>query len=136
MAVSSGVILGTAFLQTVDGDTILCSTTSSLNITNAEIETTCKDNNGAYTSVPGQQKWQIQIAGNVVFDNAYGLKDLNPLVKNGTTFTVTFGTENVDDPFWQGDGFISNFDQGADQNNPATWSITISPRGPIYLLNT
>lgn len=136
MAVSTDVILGTAFLQSIDGDTILCSTTSSLNITNAEIETTCKNNNGAYTAKPGQQKWQIQISGNVVFDNAYGLKDLNPLIKNGTTFTVLFGTENSDDPAWQGDGFISNFDQQADMNNPATWSITISPRGPIYLLNT
>lgn len=136
MAVSSGVMLGTAWLVDIAGNTVLCSTTASLNITNAEIETTCKDNEGAYTSVPGQQKWQIQLNGNVVLDNAYGLADINPLVKNATEFAVIFGTENTEDPYWQGQGFISNFDQSADQNNPATWGITISPKGPIYLFNT
>lgn len=136
MAVSTGVILGTVMLQSIDGNTILCSTSATLTITNEEIETTCKDNNGAYTSVPGQQKWTVQIQGNIVYDNATGVRDLQELAASKGTTEVIFGTTNVDDPAWTGDGFVSSLTLTGGQNSPGTWDVTISPRGPILLSNT
>lgn len=136
MAVSPGVILGTVMLQSIDGNTILCSTSATLTITNEEIETTCKDNGGAYTSVPGQQKWTIQIQGNIVYDNATGVRDLQELAANGATAAVVFGTDNSDDPAWTGDAFVSSLVLTGGQNSPGTWDVTFSPRGPIALSNT
>lgn len=136
MAVTAGPILGTALLQSIDGDTILCSTNATLTITNEEIETTCKDDDGAYTSVPGQQKWTIQIQGNIVYDNATGVRDLQILAANKATTTVIFGTDNVDDPAWTGDAFVSSLVLTGGLNSPATWDVTFSPRGPISLSNS
>lgn len=132
-----GPILGTAILQSLDGDTILCSTNATLTITNEETETTCKDNDGAYTAVPGRQQWSCQIDGNIVYNNAYGIRDLQELAANKNTTTLVFGVlENVDDPTWTGDCFVSNLTLNAPQNAVGTWSVTLSPRSNLTLNNT
>lgn len=137
MPVTAGTILGTAILQSIDGETILCSTSATLTITNEEIETTCKDNDGAYTSAPGQQKWSIQIQGNIVYDNATGVRDLQELAANRNTVQVAFGVlDNPEDPVWTGDAFVSSLVLTGGQNSPATWDVTFSPRGPISLSNS
>ena len=137
MAVSPGVILGTAILQSIDGQTILCSTSATLTITNEEIETTCKDNDGAYTSIPGMQKWSIQIQGNIVYDNATGVRDLQELAMSKATTEAMFGVlDNPDDPVFTGDAFVSSLVLTGGQNSPGTWDVTLSPRGPLSLSNT
>lgn len=137
MAVTPGTILGTAILSSIDGDTILCSTSATLTITNEEIETTCKDDGGAYTSTPGQQKWTIQIQGNIVYDNATGVRDLQELAMSKATAQVAFGNlDNPDDPVFTGNAFVSTLTETAGQNTPATWDVTFSPRGPLSLSNT
>ena len=136
MAVSPGVILGTFILQSIDGNTILCSTSATLTITNEEIETTCKDNEGAYTSIPGMQKWSIQIQGNIVYDNSTGVRDLQDLAMTKATTAVVFGTLETDDPAFTGNAFVSNLTLTGGQNSPATWDVTFSPRGPLSLSNT
>lgn len=134
MPVSAGPILGTVMLVSLDGDTILCSTNCTLTITNEEIETTCKDNGGAYTSVPGQQKWTMQIQGNIIYDNVMGVRDIQQLAMNKATTVAVFGVlDNVSDPKFTGQAFVSNLTLTGGQNSPATWDVTLSPRGPLKL---
>lgn len=136
MAVTQDVLSGNRVLVFANDEVIACTTGATLTITNAEIETTCKDNDGAVTRTPGAQDWNIQVQGNSKLNAAYGIKDLNPYAKNKATLEVRFGTENEDDPYWVGDAFISSYTNDAPQNAPATWSITFSPRSPILLFNT
>lgn len=136
MAVTTDTISGTRVLVFGEDEVIACSTGATLTITNAEIETTCKDNDGAVTRTPGNQDWTIQVTGNTKYDAAYGIRELAVHAKNKTTLTVRYGTENVDDPYWEGEAFISSFSEDAPVGAAATWSITFSPRGPIYRYNT
>jgi len=136
MAVTSDVISGNRVLVFADDEVIACTTGATLTITNAEVETTCKDNDGAVTRTPGNQDWNIQVTGNSKFDAAYGIRELNAIAKNKSTVTVRYGTENADDPYWEGDAFISSYSMDAPLNAPSTWSITFSPKSPILLFNT
>lgn len=136
MAVTTDVISGNRVLVFADGEVIACTTGATLTITNAEIETTCKDNDGAVTRTPGNQDWNVQVTGNSKFDAAYGIKDLNVFAKNKGTLMIRFGTENEDDPYWEGNAFISSYSMDAPLNAPSTWSITFSPRTAIYLYNS
>jgi predicted secreted protein len=136
MAVTTDVISGNRVLVFANDEAIACTTGATLSITNAEIETTCKDDDGAVTRTPGNQDWNIQVSGNSKFDAAFGIRDLNPIAKNKSTVTVRFGTENADDPYWEGDAFISSYSFDAPLNAASTWSITFSPRSPILLFNT
>lgn len=137
MAKTSGPILGTAILQSLDGDTIMCSVNATLTIDNEETETSCKDDGGAYTAVPGRQKWSCQIDGNFIYDNSYGISDIRVLAATKATKRLIFGSlDNPEDPYWAGDCFVANLTENAPNNAVATWSINLSPRGPLSLHNT
>lgn len=136
MAVTVGVIGGN-IVGIYRGNTLIgCSTGATFSGTNAEIETSCKDNDGAVTYTPGAQGWSMSINGNAKVDNVEGMADILQLWKTKGTSTFKFGTSNADDPYVEGLGYISAFTWEGPLNAPATWSATISPRGPIYLFNT
>lgn len=113
-----------------------CSTGATFNGTNAEIETTCKDDDGARTTIPGIQGWTISINGNVKFDSVQGFAEFVALWKTKGTATFRFGTSNTDDPYLEGDGFISAFTWEGPLNAPSTWTGTVSPRTEARLFNT
>lgn len=136
MAKTTGVVSGNRILVFSEDEVIACSTGATFNGTNEEIETSCKDNDGAITSTPGAQNWSIDVTGNAKYDAAYGLEELQIIWINKTTVTVRFGTENTDDSYLEGEAYISSFSIDAPLNATATWSVTFSPRGPIRLFNS
>lgn len=136
MAKTTGVISGNRLLVFSADEVIACTTGATFNGTNEEIDTTCKDNDGASTSTPGAQTWSIDVTGNAKYDAAYGLEELQQLFINKNTVTVRFGTENADDSYLEGQAYVSSLSIDAPLNAPATWSITFSPRGPIRLFNS
>ena len=136
MAVTADVISGNKILIYMDGDAIGCGTGATFSGTNNQTETTCKDNDGAVTFVPGSQDWSIQFSGNTKYDAPVGLQALLVAWKTKATVTVRMGSENVDDPYVEGDAFISQFDWDGQVNETSTYSATFSPRGPIYLFNS
>lgn len=136
MAVTEGVISGNLVDISRDDVRIGCGTNAELTIDNEQVETTCKDNDGARTYTPGSQNWGMTFQGNLKFDGVEGYRQIAALAKTRATAEFRYGTTNTDDPFWIGDGFISNLTTTGDVNAPATWSATVSPRGPIYLFNT
>ena len=137
MAVTTGVINGNIVGVKQDGVLVACSTGATFNGTNEEIETTCKDNDGAKTTIPGIQTWTITINGNTKNDNTVlNIRAFLELWKSKATSTFTFGTSNSDDPYLEGDGFVSAFTWEGPLNAPSTWSATISPRSEMLLFNT
>lgn len=136
MAQTEGVINGNIVGLYREDVLVGCSTGATFNGTNAEIETTCKDNDGARTTIPGIQAWTITIDGNVKNDTIEGFAEFLALWKSKGTSTFRFGTSNSDDPYLEGDGFISAFTWTGPLNAPSTWNATVSPKTPMHLFNT
>lgn len=136
MAKTTGTVSGNRVLVFSDDEVIGCTTGATFNGNNEEIETTCKDDDGAVTYTPGAQSWSIDVSGNDKRDAAYGLEQLKLAFIQKSTLTVRFGTENPDDSYLEGQAYISSFSMEAPLNATATWSVTFSPRGPIRLFNS
>lgn len=137
MAVTPGTISGNGVLVYLDGVAIGCTTGGTLTLTNNQIETTCKDNDGAVTYAAGSQDWNIQVDGNTKLDAPVGLPALATLAKSKETVTVRMATANtVDDPYFEGEAFVSSFTWTNPVNAPSTYSVTFSPRGELYLFNS
>lgn len=115
-----------------------CSTANGFSLTNEQLETTCKDgtNPPPRTYVSGVQEWGMTGTFNVRYDDANQFSALAAAAKDATQRTFLFASTNTDDPYWQGDGFISSFNIVANQGAVATVDVTISPLGAIYLFNT
>lgn len=137
MAVTAGTITGNGVLVYLEGTAIGCTTGGTLTITNNQVETTCKDDDGAVTFAAGSQDWNIQVDGNTKLDAPVGLQDLAVLAMNKNTVTVRMATSNVvDDPYFEGEAFVSSFTWTNPLNAPSTYSVTFSPRGPLSLFNS
>lgn len=137
MAVTAGTISGNGVLVYLEGSAIGCTTGGTLTITNNQIETTCKDDGGAVTYAAGSQDWNIQVDGNTKLDAPVGLQALAELSMSKATVTVRMATSNTtDDPYFEGDAFVSSFTWTNPVNAPSTYSVTFSPRGPLSLFNS
>src|SRR5690242_7014078 len=109
MAVTAGTISGNIVMVYVGGVAIGCTTNATLTITNNQIETTCKDNDGAITYAAGSQDWNVQVDGNTKNDAPYGFPDLAELAMSKGTATVRIATTNNTsggDPYFEGSAFI------------------------------
>lgn len=137
MAVTAGTITGNGVLVYLSGTAIGCTTGGTLTITNNQVETTCKDNDGAVTYAAGSSDWNITVEGNTKLDAPVGLQALAELSMNKLTVTVRMATSNtVDDPYFEGEAFVSAFTWTNPVNAPSTYSATFTPRAPLYLYNS
>lgn len=137
MAKTIGKINGTAIGISADGTTVTCSTSATLTITNESRETTCKDDDGAETNEAAKQTWSMSLGGLTKYDTASNYSTVAVLAKTREIVTWIFKTmANADDPYWQGDGFVGSFTQDAGLNETSTWTVEVTPSGPIYLFNS
>lgn len=137
MAKTTGKVNGTAIGISADGVTIACSTNATLTITNETRETTCKDDDGAVTNEPAAQSWSMTLDGLTKYDTVANYSTIAQLAKSQEIVTWLFKSfNNVDDPYWEGQGFVGNFTHNAGLNETSNWSIEVSPTGPISLHNT
>jgi predicted secreted protein len=133
----AGTISGNGVLVYEGGTAFGCTTGGTLTITNNQIETTCKDDDGAVTYAAGSQDWNIQVDGNTKLDAPKGLQRLAELAMSKETVTVRMATSNtIDDPYFEGEAFVSAFSWTNPVNAPSTYSATFSPRGPLSLFNS
>jgi hypothetical protein len=84
-------VKGNSLLVYVDGVAIGCLNGNEFSSENSEIDTTCKDNDGQDTSLPGGNKAEINFNG--TFDTAatMGLIELLALHKNKTETDIRMG---------------------------------------------
>jgi len=127
---TTGKVSGNLFLVYMDGTAIACSTEASVNITNEQIEVTCKDNDGAKTYILGGQDATFTVGGIFQFDNN-GADQLTDAVIDQTTVTVRFGTDVIGDFFLEMDAIITSMEITAPLNNVTTYSATFTAAGPL-----
>jgi hypothetical protein len=129
-------IIGNAVLMFADGQPIGCATSGTITIEGTEIETTCKDNNGAFTSVIGSDKWTGEVGGNFDDESGFGLSDLLALKKSKALVGIKMA---VSDPVTQAEvsgglyfiGYarLVNLTWSSDLNAPSTYSASFSGFG-------
>ncbi len=137
MAKTTGKISGNIILVSREGEQVSCSTGATFSGTRERIETTCKDEDGAKTYTPGSLDGTIEVQGITKFDTATNLSAISEAFMGGTEETWQFGgLDNTDDPYFEFEGFISDFSVEGPLNNPSTWSFTVVPTGQIRLFNT
>jgi hypothetical protein len=86
-----GKIKGNSLLVYVDDVAIGCLNNNEFSSENSEIPTTCKDNDGQETSLPGGNKADISFDGTFDTSANYGLTELLAVHKNKTEVAVRMG---------------------------------------------
>lgn len=128
---TTGDHLGNLRLLYIDDVAVGCTTQMSLSLSSEEVDSTCKDNNGARQSLAGQQNWSVSISGHQVFENNPSVDDLFDLWKNRTEFEARLSTGVTGDVEYTGDAYISSMEITDNVNEVATWSATITGTGAI-----
>lgn len=131
-----GVLIGNAVLIFANEQAIGCTTSGSISIEGTEIETTCKDNNGAYTSVIGSDRWTGEIAGNFNDESSVGLEELLQLKKSKALIGIKMavvnpvtGTEVSSGLYFIGYARITNLTWNAELNTPSTYTVSLGGSG-------
>lgn len=109
-------------------DLIACSTGCTFSVTNDQITTTCKDNDGRASFILGQQTYELSVEGLVNYTNK-GRAEMYAAAASKSTVTVVYGTGVDDDPFFMANAVISSFEESAPLNDVATWSVTFAIKG-------
>lgn len=130
---TTGDHLGNLRKLYIDGDVVGCTTQMSLSFQNEEVDSTCKDNDGAKQSLPGQQSWSVSLSGFQVFNNNPSVDDLLQLCKDRTEFTCLLSTEVTGDTEYQGTAYIASMEIVDNVNEVASYSCTIQGTGPLAL---
>jgi hypothetical protein len=120
-------INGNKVLVFVDDVAIGCLTGCSLTLDKEEIITTCKDNDGAKTTINGGSSWGIDFDGIFESSSSVGFEDLFDLWDNDTEVVVRFAVDESGGLYFTGTGRVMNLKWDGPLNAAAKFSGKISP---------
>lgn len=126
-----GAFKGNIVIPDWNGDPIGCTTNFSFEGSNAEIDATCKDNDGAKSTLPGEQTWSFTAEGLQVYDATTGIEDLMSDWRNKVEATIAWSTGELGDKTYSGQAYISAISMGAPLNGVATWNVTWTGKGVL-----
>ncbi|HMJ67586.1 MAG TPA: phage tail tube protein [Cyclobacteriaceae bacterium] len=129
---------GNKILIYVGGVGIGCLTTNTFDSTNEEIPTTCKDDDGNYTSEAGSNRWTMSGEGNFNPASGFGLADLIDVHKNKELVDVTMrdttsGGNNLN---ISGEARLNHLTWDGPLNAVSTFSFEFSGQGEYTVTNT
>jgi len=128
---TTGDHLGNLELVYIDDVAIGCTTQMSFSNSSEQIDATCKDNDGARQSLPGQKNSSLSISGNQVFNNTISNDDLWALWNDRTEFTCTRSTGVVGDYEYVGIAYIESIEMVDNVNEVASFSCSIVFTGAV-----
>lgn len=111
----------------VNNQLIGCLTSNDWNSQNEEIVTTCKDNNGARTILPGGNTADMPFSGNFNPASGYGFEELITIHKNKTRVGVKQAI--VGGLFIAGYAYLNQLTWTAPLNAASTFSGTFTVDG-------
>lgn len=124
MAVSIGNDVGLY----VNNQLIGCLTENSVSLGHEQIETTCKDNNGARTFVLGGETGSFSFNGNFNPSSTYGFEDLLGIKKNKTRVGLK-QYDTVSGLYISGYGYLLNLDWSGPLNAATVFTGTFDLDG-------
>lgn len=129
------VINGNYMLLVLDGNTLGCTKSVTLNV-NADIsDASCKSSNGWAYGIIGQTSWDVSFDGLFDPDGTTNFTTLlDEMIEKDSTLIAEIA--EVDGTgggvVWRGNILVSSMSLTADMNTPATYSGTFTGNGPIY----
>jgi predicted secreted protein len=128
---TTGHFSGTKIFVLVNGELVGCQKDSDLDISFDQIDATCKDNDGAKKTLPGQVSWSINMDAVQVYNDANGFQSLVAASLNKNSVAVMWSTGAEGDPVYSGNAYITKLNAKAPLNDVATYSVTFSGDGPL-----
>lgn len=123
-------VKGNALLVYKDDVAIGCTTECEFSSTNEEIDATCKDNDGAYDSLSGNNTAQITFAALYDTGATEGLDEILQAHKDKTEIAVRMGIAGSGGLYIQAArGVISQLTIAGQLNSAMTYNGTINIRG-------
>lgn len=113
-------IKGNSLLVYVDSVAIGCLNDNEFSSENAEIPTTCKDNDGEETSMPGGNKAEVSFNGTFDTNATNGLQTLLGIHKNKSEVAVRMGVAGAGGLYIQSDSAFLNMLTWSGPLNAAT----------------
>lgn len=89
---TTGSFKGNKIVPIWDGVAIGCTTDFTFDGSNSEIDATCKDNDGAKSTLPGEQSITMSAAGLQVYDATSGIEQLMSDFANKVEETLAWST--------------------------------------------
>jgi predicted secreted protein len=126
-----GAFKGNIVIPNWGGSAIGCTTNFSFEGSNAEVDATCKDNDGAKSTLAGEQTWSFTAEGLQVYDATIGIEDLMTDWRTKQEETIEWSTGVVGDKTYSGTAYISAISMGAPLNGVATWNVTWTGKGNL-----
>lgn len=123
MSVLNGNVVGLS----VGSQLIGCLTNATFTSSNASIDVTCKDNNGAKQTLPGGNTATITFEGYFDPASTFGFDDIVPLHVNKTLINWHFGDNT--NLTMHGSGYIDDMTWNGPLNAGTTFSGTINVTG-------
>lgn len=120
-------INGNKVLVFVNDVAIGCLTGCSISMDKDEIITTCKDNDGAKTTITGGESWSIDFDGNFETSSALGFEELYDIWEGNTEIAVRFGLDDSGGLYLTGTGRIPSLKWDGPLNAASKFSGKISP---------
>lgn len=120
MSIINGKSLGVY----LNGTLISFSKSCKLSVTHEPRDTTNKDTNGWKTAAEGNRSWKIDCEGLVDFSATNGVSALFTLMTNRTLVGLSFETSVSGEKRWYGNGYITNIDMDAPNQESATFSVS------------
>jgi TP901-1 family phage major tail protein len=139
MAFSNKVILGDKMLLKVNGVALGCSTSHSIEVTSAEIDVTCKDNDGYTDTLVGLKSWSISADGfvNLGDPTKTGYEELYDLWASDTPITVISEISEGSNTFTlTGTAIITALPLSASVGDKVTYSLSLKGTGQLTKVNT
>lgn len=123
-------VKGNALLVYKDSVAIGCTTNCEFSSTNEEIDATCKDNDGAYDSLSGNNTAQITFEALYDTGSTEGLSEVLEAHKNKTEIAVRMGIAGTGGLYIQAArAVISQLNIAGQLNSAMTYNGTINIRG-------
>ena len=128
---TTGNINGTNLLVYIGGTAIGCTTSCTVNLNMATIDTTCKDSAGWTSQIAGLRDWSIDAEALTQYDATYGFTDLVSAWKNRTAVTVRFSTNVTGDEYFEGTAYITSLSESAPMEDVTTFSVSFTGSGEL-----
>ncbi|RLF66356.1 MAG: hypothetical protein DRN30_02285 [Thermoplasmata archaeon] len=117
---------------------IFCSTTCTLNINQATIAASCKDNDGNWEqNIAGIRSWEVTVDGLYQLDSSESYVDISDLILSDTNQTsLVFGQSAggvgvTGEVTWSGDAVCTSASLTGADGEIATWSCTFKGTGEL-----
>ena len=115
-------VQGNSVLVYVDNVAIGCLTGCTFTSNGSSIETTCKDDNGAITTLPIKGPWNISFNGNFKTDSTYGLQQLMAARQSLSLVQIKYGGAVDGDLYIIGEAYLNQLTWEGPLNAVSTFS--------------